>query len=125
MTERRASDLHGGNSVRVRGAGRSGRKGDETVETRTLGDFKLAPDVEDEINYNSGDHPYMVLRAEDDDHPVYGEATFADSMGRANSDANWAETAGKLAIVVDLSGVLRLAWTALPVLRETTDEEEN
>ena len=110
--------------MRVRGAGRSGREGDETVETRTLGDYKLAPDVEDEINYSSGDHPYMVLRAEDDDHPVYGEATFADSMGRANSDADWAETAGKLAIVVDLSGVLRLAWTALPVLRETTDEEE-
>lgn len=124
MTERSTSGLYGGNSVRVRGAGWSGRKGDETVETRTLGDYKLSPGVEDEINYNSGDHQYMVLRAEDDDEPVYGDATFADSMGRANSDADWAGTAGKLAIVVDLAGVLRLAWMALPVVRDITDEEE-
>jgi hypothetical protein len=93
-------------------------------ETGTLGDFKLSPEVEDEINYNSGDHQYMVLRAEDDDEPVYGDATFADTLGRANSDADWAGTAGRLAIVVDLAGVLRLAWTALPVIRDTAAEEE-
>ena len=94
------------------------------AETRTLGDYKRAPDIEDEINYNSGDHAYMVLRAEDDDEPVYGDATFADSLGKAHSDADWTATGGKLAIVVDLAGVLRTAWTALPVVYDTTDNEE-
>jgi len=93
--------------------------GDDSV----LGDFKLAPEVEHEINYNSGDREYMVLRAEDDDEPVYGDASFVNGLKRAHSDASWAETAGKLAIVVDLEQVLRLAWTALPVIYETTDDE--
>ena len=92
-------------------------------DDRILGDFKLAPEVESEINYNSGDREFMVLRAEDDDEPVYGEATFTSDLKRAHSDADWAETNGKLAIVVNLEQMLRLAWNALPVIYETTNEE--
>lgn len=94
-------------------------------ETRTLGNYKLAPSVDDEINYNSGDRQYMVLRAEDDDEPVYGDATFVNGLKRAHSDADWTASDARLAIVVDLAEVLRLAWTALPVVYDTTDDDES
>lgn len=94
-------------------------------DARTLGSYRLAPDVDDEINYNSGDRQYMVLRAEDDDEPVYGDATFVNGLKRAHSDADWAASDAKLAIVVDMEQVLRLAWTALPVVYDTTDDDES
>lgn len=33
------------------------------MSNKTLDDCNVAPEVDDEINYNSGDHRYMVLRS--------------------------------------------------------------
>ena len=40
-------------------------------DDRILGDFKLAPEVESEINYNSGDREYMMDWKYREENPGY------------------------------------------------------
>lgn len=92
---------------------------------KVLGDYMIAPSVDDEINYNSGDRRYMVVRTERDGD-VYGRGddavTFTNDLRRAHSDADWSGTSGRGAIVVDLARLLRLPWDQLPVIYDNEDE---
>jgi hypothetical protein len=64
----------------------------------------------------------MVLCAPDEDGAVYGEPSFSNSMGHAHSSADWAGTAGKRAIVVDLANLIFGPWDRLPVVYDTDED---
>lgn len=93
---------------------------------KVLGDYVGSPipeALDDALNHDSGDAAYMVLRSETWEGSEYGEPSFATTLGKAHSDADWAGTAGKRAIVVDLAGTLQLRWDLLPVLYDNTEED--
>lgn len=90
---------------------------------KTLGDYLFTDQVENALNFRAADNAYMVLITAPDGDRYGVEIEFACELGRAHSGADWADTMGRGAIVVDLSDMLRLAWTDLPVVYDTDDEE--
>lgn len=93
------------------------------MTSKVLGDYVGTPlpkVADDALNYHAQDRPYMIL--DNWDNPQLGDATFATTLGKAHSDADWAGTYGKRSIVVDLADLLRLPWDRLPVVYDNENE---
>jgi hypothetical protein len=96
------------------------------MSSKVLGDYvTLSESVNDALNYESEDQRYMILSTGvHGDGPEYGHGvSFAMTLGKAHSDADWAGTYGKRSIVVDLENMLRLAWDRLPVVYDNENED--
>ncbi|MFE0472609.1 hypothetical protein ACFW2V_13440 [Streptomyces sp. NPDC058947] len=93
---------------------------------KVLGDYNtLRESVDDALNYESEDQRYMTLSTGvHGDGPEYGHGvSFATTLGRARSDADWAGAYGRRSIVVDLESMVFMPWDKLPVVYDSESED--